>query len=406
MALGEKDFALFNENFLFNGLSTKQLEKLHNAAKEIILEPGIYLIHEGDVPNEIYFVLEGSLEVVKYDDKHQVEHVIAPIHAGETLGEMAIIDTAPRSASVRSTTKVRLLCIMTKEYQQITENNPQFSFSPLSKNLVKRLRDINALTLKILQKQIDDYKLQVMMGNVVFMIIVSFCLFIFGFKALISIQQAASLGTIVTGIFTSLLVIAFLYLFKSSHFPLKTFGITTHNWKKAVKESMIFFFIATIILLLTKWLAIKTVPSFSHHQLFEPYIEVSKLAENGQNNLLVSWVSTLVLYTFVIAPLQELITRGGLQSALQIFFIGKYKTMAAILASNLMFSAFHLYISTQMSIMAFLLGISLGWLYSRHQTLIGVILAHAILGGIGWWVIGSCDLILPVWVDVLIRQSS
>jgi membrane protease YdiL (CAAX protease family) len=89
-----------------------------------------------------------------------------------------------------------------------------------------------------------------------------------------------------------------------------------------------------------------------------------------------------------VTPLQELIVRGGLQGPLEVFLTEKNSTIKAIIVSNLMFATVHLFLGMDIAILVFFAGLYFGWLYSRHHTLIGVILAHGILGTWATMIIG------------------
>ena len=58
---------------------------------------------------EFYIIYDGVLEVVKEDADHHANHTIKTLHAGETIGEMALVDNAPRSASIYAKTDSKVL---------------------------------------------------------------------------------------------------------------------------------------------------------------------------------------------------------------------------------------------------------------------------------------------------------
>jgi len=103
------------------------------------LEDGAVLFHEGDPPDNLYLVLEGSVAISKHDTSGQ-NQVIAHIHANDFLGEFAILDGGPRSATVSAAGPVNLAAI---SRSVILEN----------------LRDANAgldLTIKIISRIRDS----------------------------------------------------------------------------------------------------------------------------------------------------------------------------------------------------------------------------------------------------------
>jgi membrane protease YdiL (CAAX protease family) len=62
------------------------------------------------------------------------------------------------------------------------------------------------------------------------------------------------------------------------------------------------------------------------------------------------------------------------------FFVGPNNNFLAIVLSNLLFSITHLRISLSLAIFVFFVGCVWGWLYSRHQTIVGISVSHMILG--------------------------
>lgn len=70
------------------------------------------VFQEGVIGSEFYIILSGSVQVFKADGK-QKEHQIAKLKAGQTFGEMALLDQLPRSASV-STIENSSLAVLTQ----------------------------------------------------------------------------------------------------------------------------------------------------------------------------------------------------------------------------------------------------------------------------------------------------
>src|SRR5262249_16591708 len=126
--------------------------------------------------------------------------------------------------------------------------------------------------------------------------------------------------------------------------------------------------------------------SYQHHAIFEPFSYVVQ-GTAPKYKYEIGFLA-LAFYLFFITPIQELIARGGLQGSLQMFLTGKYKVLTAILISNLILSTMHLYLSFRMALLVFLPGIFWGWLYSRHHTLIGVIISHIMIGAFAFWIVG------------------
>ncbi len=84
---------------LFNGLTTEQIKALIGVGKLQIFHKGDVILKQGEQSTEIHIVLEGMVEVVSDLSEHASSLVI--LGAGQSFGEMALLDAGPRSASIR-----------------------------------------------------------------------------------------------------------------------------------------------------------------------------------------------------------------------------------------------------------------------------------------------------------------
>ena len=81
---------------LFAALSDDELSWLWTASKRMAVRPGDRVIEEGAVGDALFIVLSGELEVVKNDGGRDI--VLATRGAGQVIGEMSILDQAPRKS--------------------------------------------------------------------------------------------------------------------------------------------------------------------------------------------------------------------------------------------------------------------------------------------------------------------
>lgn len=100
-------------------------------------EPKEIIFTEGDKGDFVCFVSNGFLNVLKRNEKGK-NAVIASLGRGKSLGEMALLDDYPRSATVRSKTKSTLLILTRKGFDQLLEQHPQIGIKVL-KGLAKLL---------------------------------------------------------------------------------------------------------------------------------------------------------------------------------------------------------------------------------------------------------------------------
>jgi len=87
----------------FAGCSERELAGLCQEADELDFLPGAVLMREGETSGEVFLILSGRVRVV------HCGAIIASVGAGETVGEMGMIDSGPRSATVMADTPVRAL---------------------------------------------------------------------------------------------------------------------------------------------------------------------------------------------------------------------------------------------------------------------------------------------------------
>jgi CRP-like cAMP-binding protein len=135
-------FAHLNYNELVKVVGLTQLAR--SAAGETF-------ITEGEPGDELYVILAGEVEIIKGDQ------VIVALKAGAHIGEMALIDNAPRSASVRAKTDVNLLVMRREEFFSIIRSEPVIATKLLwsfVQVLSGRLRDTNE-ALQGARKELD-----------------------------------------------------------------------------------------------------------------------------------------------------------------------------------------------------------------------------------------------------------
>jgi CRP-like cAMP-binding protein len=84
---------------LFEGLSKRQLRRISSLMTRIDRPAGQVLTREGEYGSEFFIVLEGEVEV------RQADRVIATREPGDYVGEIALLDKRPRTASVVATTR-------------------------------------------------------------------------------------------------------------------------------------------------------------------------------------------------------------------------------------------------------------------------------------------------------------
>ena len=100
------------------------------------------LIHAGDVPDVLYYVIKGSVEVL-IEDEEGNEMVLAYLNKGQFFGEMGLFNEQPaRSAWVRTRTHCELAEMTYPRFRQIAAESPTLLFE-LATQLASRLDRTN-----------------------------------------------------------------------------------------------------------------------------------------------------------------------------------------------------------------------------------------------------------------------
>ncbi len=124
---------------LFSGLGERQLEKVAAGSVRRSFARGRMVVAEGEPSSALYILLVGRAKVQRSDSEGK-EVILAVLGSGECVGEMSLIDDAPRSASVITMESCEFMAINKETFLATLEENPPIALK-IMKGLVKRLRE-------------------------------------------------------------------------------------------------------------------------------------------------------------------------------------------------------------------------------------------------------------------------
>jgi len=122
---------------LFNGLSKKQLREVSSLATRLDEAAGTQLTKEGQVGNEFIIVLEGEIEIRRGDE------VVATRGPGSYVGEIALLDNRPRTATVVAKTPVVIEVIGRREFRTLLADAPELQ-QEIMNTMAQRLAELEA----------------------------------------------------------------------------------------------------------------------------------------------------------------------------------------------------------------------------------------------------------------------
>jgi CRP-like cAMP-binding protein len=104
---------------LLQGLSGRQLREVASLVTTIDGEPGKVLTREGEQGQEFVLILDGQGDVRRGGE------VIATRGPGDYVGEIALIEDVPRTATVVAKTPVRIGVIGRREFRALLDSDPE-----------------------------------------------------------------------------------------------------------------------------------------------------------------------------------------------------------------------------------------------------------------------------------------
>lgn len=128
-----------------------ELDGLLSQSRVQRFAPGELLIEEGDPGSVVFLIVEGSVAVrMRVSDREQV--VIGTRGSGDWVGEMALLDDAPRSASVTAESALQVLCIPQDVFLEVvTRSGP--AAVDLLRTVNARLRESDAAQIDGMRKR-------------------------------------------------------------------------------------------------------------------------------------------------------------------------------------------------------------------------------------------------------------
>jgi CRP-like cAMP-binding protein len=121
---------------LFAEMSHDQLEELSGIVREVDVKPGDVLTHEGRHEGYFFVVVDGSVGIERGG---QTINTLGP---GDFLGEIALLDGGPRTATATAVTPSRLLSLEHQAFDDLMDASPSIR-TAVMEAVGQRLRAID-----------------------------------------------------------------------------------------------------------------------------------------------------------------------------------------------------------------------------------------------------------------------
>ena len=128
---------------LFSGLRKKELKDLATYCSESTYSPGSVLLSQGQQGLGLYILTKGTVRITRVNSPDGAEQVLGTAGAGDVVGEMALLDDLPSSATVTAVDEVTVLKLPLWEFRRFLRrslrNDPDVGLDLLAV-LSRRLR--------------------------------------------------------------------------------------------------------------------------------------------------------------------------------------------------------------------------------------------------------------------------
>ncbi len=140
ISLGEK-ILLLKEIEIFSGLSAAELAAIAAVTKELDYPKDKTIIKQNDVGETVFLIIKGRVEVIM-EQADGKEVMLDHIGSGGAFGEMALMDDAPRSATIRTIEPSKFLILHKQEFKETAMEFPRIALQICSV-LSRIIRDLH-----------------------------------------------------------------------------------------------------------------------------------------------------------------------------------------------------------------------------------------------------------------------
>lgn len=132
---------------ILGGLNEASLSLLAHEAQRVVIHAGAPIVREGETGNQLFLIESGSVRVCKrWGEADETE--LIKLGPNDFFGEMCILETLPRSATVQAVTKTVLFRISSITFYHLYQKIPdQYTMLVLNiaRDLSRRLRRLDEI---------------------------------------------------------------------------------------------------------------------------------------------------------------------------------------------------------------------------------------------------------------------
>jgi CRP-like cAMP-binding protein len=139
---------------LFAGVGDDDLEDVAAHLIERRFPRNATIVEEGLPGDYMYVIREGRVKVTKLSEEGR-EKILQMLGEGAFFGEMALLDQAPRSATVKTLSPVRLLALSRADFLSVLRRSPDLAMAVIQE-LTRRLRETDEQASSLSFQRVKD----------------------------------------------------------------------------------------------------------------------------------------------------------------------------------------------------------------------------------------------------------
>ena len=133
---------LLKNSDIFKNCSEVDLVEIASICEEVHVDKGVTIFKKADPGNCMYFIYSGSVSV------HDEEHQLAVLNENEIFGELSLLDSDTRSASITALTDCILLKIEQELFYDVVAVNTDI-LKGIMRTSCRRLREQDRITIEM-----------------------------------------------------------------------------------------------------------------------------------------------------------------------------------------------------------------------------------------------------------------
>lgn len=122
---------------LFSACTKRELAQLARRSTEVLISAGKELTTEGSMGREFFVIVAGEADVVRGGK------TVARLGPGAFFGELALLERAPRNASIVAATQMDVVVLNQNEFRECLVEVPSMTLKLLT-GMARRLRELDS----------------------------------------------------------------------------------------------------------------------------------------------------------------------------------------------------------------------------------------------------------------------